>query len=505
MLRKVLIRLLFGLIALVIVGGAFAWLFWPQSWTVNAPITNSLFGWGGEPTPEDALRKRLTVPEGASLNIYAEGLSQARILRWTKGRDLLVSVPRKGEVLLLTRDANHDGRADGVKVLIGGLNRPHGLELHDGWLYIGETDAIARIRFDEAAGTVSGPVERVVKGLPGGGNHWARTLRMGPDGYMYVNVGSTCNACIEEDARRATIMRFRPDGEDVAVYADGLRNAVGFDWDGQGRMWAVVNGRDLLGDDFPPDQLQLVEKGKFYGWPYRNGDNIPDPEFGATKDPRLENYVPPYFGFPAHVAALSIKFFSGPNVPKGYEGQALVGLHGSWNRSRKIGYQVVSLSWGADGRVVMKPFLSGFEKNEDVIGRPVDTAQGPDGAIYVSDDYAGAVYRVSFNGEKVAPMKGSSIGASSSAIADGGRELRQAFDPAAVARGERLFKTYGCLECHGRQANPTTKIVLKNLRQRYAAADISALLAAPPSNMPLFELTTREREDLAAYVLTTYP
>ncbi|MDE1173124.1 MAG: PQQ-dependent sugar dehydrogenase [Parvibaculaceae bacterium] len=498
MLRKIVTRILLGVLALIVVSAGGAWLFWPKSWTVNAPITNSLFGWGGEPTPEDALRKQLTIPAGATINIYANGLSQARILRWTAGGDLLVSVPRKGEVLLLRRDANHDGRADGTKVLVEGLNRPHGLELHDGWLYIGETDAIARIRFDEATGAVSGAVERIVTGLPGGGNHWTRTLRMGPDGFMYVNVGSDCNVCIETDPRRATIMRFRPDGSGLEVYADGLRNAVGFDWDPQGQLWAVVNGRDLLGDDFPPDQLQRVEKGKFYGWPYRNGDNVPDPDFGNHQDPRLASYAAPWFALPPHGAALSIKFLTGANAPHGYEGKALVALHGSWNRTKKIGYEVVALSWDAGGKVSLAPFVSGFQSNENVIGRPVDTAQGPDGAIYISDDYAGAVYRLSFSGETAAATP-------APAVAGGGTELRESFAPASIDRGKRLFETTGCLECHGSDAPPERKVPLKALRQRYNAQDIAALLAAPPSNMPLFELDAHDKQDLAAYLLTTHP
>ncbi|MEE9278840.1 MAG: PQQ-dependent sugar dehydrogenase [Myxococcota bacterium] len=367
----------------------------PDRYVVNAPILESL---RGAPVPtSDVMRSRLVVPDGFSLGQYASGLRNARFLRFTPAGDLLVSQPREGQVALVERDANGDGRADGVRVLIEELNRPHGLELRGDWLYIAEMDAIARVRFDASAGAVRGELERIVTGLPGGGNHRTRTVRFGPDGFLYVSVGSSCNVCEEEDPRRAAILRYRADGSGEELYATGLRNAVGFDWRPEtGELFATDNGRDLLGDDFPPCELDRVERGGFYGWPVANGDRVPDPDLGAGQEERIRASIPPAHSFGAHTAPLGITFLRGDATPPSLVGAALVALHGSWNRTEKSGYKVVSLHWAEDGSIREREFLTGFELDEDVIGRPVDVAQGPDGAIYVSDDFAGVIYRAAF-------------------------------------------------------------------------------------------------------------
>jgi glucose/arabinose dehydrogenase/cytochrome c551/c552 len=490
MLRKILL----GLLAVILIGAGAAYAFWPKTWTINAPIMNSLFGWGVDAASEQVLHERLQLPAGYQINRYAIGLGHARILRWTSGGDLLVSIPRKGEIALIGRDTKKTGRGGAIRTLLTNLNRPHGIELYDGYLYVAETDAILRVPFDEATGTLKGKIERIVTGLPGDGNHWARTLRMGPDGWMYVNIGSDCNVCIEADKRRATIMRMKPDGSNVEIYAEGLRNSEGFDWDSKGQMWAVDNGRDLLGDDVPPEELNRIEQGKFYGWPFRYGNNLPDPDFGQTADPRIAGAVPPAYSFPAHVAPLSIKFLHGA-VPPGLEGTALVTFHGSWNRSKKQGYQVVALRWDNEGKITVEPFITGFEKNEEVIGRPVDTAQGPDGAIYVSDDYAGAIYRVSYGAEAAASASAKPAEPEKSAAA-------AAPTNDEALRGQGMFETVGCKNCHG---GDKPAVQLKNLAARYSQEDIASLLATPPANMPSFaHLKEDERRALAAYVLATY-
>ena len=221
-------------------------------------------------------------------------------------------------------------------------------------------------------------------------------MRVGPDDRIYVSVGSSCNVCEEEDPRRAAILRFQLDGSGAEVYASGLRNTVGFDWQpGSGELFATDNGRDLLGDNFPPCELNRVVQGGFYGWPFANGDRVPDPDFGDRAPERVAASLPPVYAFRAHNSPLGITFVRGERAPAAYRGAALVALHGSWNRTRKDGYKVVSLHWLPDGRIEERDFVVGFELDEDVIGRPVDVAEGPDGAFYISDDYAGAVYRVS--------------------------------------------------------------------------------------------------------------
>ena len=504
-MRKFLIGL--GVLIVLAIGGCSVLL--PEKFSVNAPIMNSLFGWGADAAPEDELNQRLTLADGYQLNIYAQNLGHARIMRWTQAGDILLTTPRSGEVKLIERDANGDRRGDGVRTLVSELNRPHGLAFHDGWLYIGETDAVARIRFDHQTGAVSGKLERVITGLPGGGNHWTRTLQKGPDGKIYVNVGSSCNVCIEEDARRATLMRFNPDGSGLEIFAEGLRNTVGFDWQpGTGDLYGVDNGRDLLGDDLPPGELNLIEQGKFYGWPFLNGDNVPDPDFGATPDPRVAAALPPAHNFPAHVAALSIHFL-GDHAPPGLENAALVAFHGSWNRSEKQGYEIVSLHWhaGIDRKPVIerRPFLSGFEIDEDVIGRPVDVTQGPDGAIYVTDDYAGAIYRVSYGADQTAGAQTTKARqeqqtAAGTAAQDPGQ------DPEAVSRGAALWASYNCALCHDASAAPAGMAVktLEKLDTRFDAQALADLLAVPPANMPAYDLSDSKKADLAAYLLATY-
>ena len=388
-------RILLSLVVLLAAGVGACNVLLPERYAVNAPILQMLRG--AAPPEADVIQSRLVVPEGFSVAAYASGLPNARFLRFTPTGDLLVSQPRAGHVSLLERDANADGRADGTRVLIGDLNRPHGLELHDGWLYIAEMDAIGRVRFDAAARRLLGEYERIATGLPSGGNHWSRTVRIGPDGMLYVSVGSSCNVCEERDPRRAAILRFQADGSEPELYATGLRNAVGFDWrPGTGELFATDNGRDLLGDNFPPCELNRVERGGFYGWPFANGDRVPDPDLGAGNEERIEGSIPPVHGFAAHTAPLGIAFLREESTPPELVGSALVALHGSWNRTEKDGYKVVSLHWAEDGSIRERDFLVGFEVDEDVIGRPVDVAQGPDGMIYVSDDFAGMVYRVAF-------------------------------------------------------------------------------------------------------------
>jgi glucose/arabinose dehydrogenase len=369
----------------------------PERYAVNVPLRSVL----GSTVPVEAttFERRVHVPAGFGISIWAEGLPNARFMRFTATGDLLVSSPREGAVFLVERDANGDGRSDGVRKLATGLRRPHGLELHDGWLWIGLGDGIVRGRYDARERRL-GPLEEVVAGLPDGGNHWTKTVRMGPDGWLYVSIGSSCNVCEEEDPRRAAIVRYRPDGTGEEIWATGLRNAVGFDWrPGSGELFATDNGRDMLGDDLPPCELNRVEQGGFYGWPYVMGFGELDPDLGSRGGERVDAALPPAHGFVAHTAPLGIRFYRGSVFPEPYRSSAYVAQHGSWNRTRKSGYRVVRLEWdGATGEIRESDFVFGFEENEDVIGRPVDVIDGPDGALYVSDDYTGSIYRVSWAG-----------------------------------------------------------------------------------------------------------
>ena len=370
--------------------------FLPERYAVNVPIRSLILG--AKPPPQGEFIRRVKVPEGFSIGIFAQGISNARFMRFSSAGDLLVSSPRESTIFLLERDQNGDGRADGVRPLLQGLDRPHGLDFHGDWLYVAEPGAVRRVHYDALRRKTLGKLETIVSNLPTGGNHWTRSLRFGPDGWMYVSLGSSCNVCIEKDERRAAIVRYRPDGSGEELYATGLRNSVGFDWQPQtGALFATDNGRDHLGDDLPPCELNRIERGGFYGWPFAHGDRVPDPSFGAGHEDRIRASTPPVHAFIAHTAPLGVTFYRGRAFPSRYRGAAFVAQHGSWNRSRKSGYRVVLLEWDeATGAIQESDFVRGFELKEDVIGRPVDVAAGPDGALYISDDYAGAVYRVTY-------------------------------------------------------------------------------------------------------------
>ncbi|MEE8580602.1 MAG: PQQ-dependent sugar dehydrogenase [Myxococcota bacterium] len=505
-------RIAIGLIALVVIGiGACRFLL-PERYVVNAPIAQMVFGRRAETPAAEEIDTRLRVPQGFQIGVYAEGISNARFLRFTPRGELLVSQPRAGRVVLVERDADGDGRADGVRTLLADLNRPHGLDLYGPWLYVAESDAIGRIRFDAEIGRVSGAYERLVTDLPDSGNHWTRTLRFGPDGWMYVSVGSSCNACEEEDERRAAILRYRPDGSGFELYATGLRNAVGFDWQpGTGALYATDNGRDLLGDDFPPCELNRVVRGGFYGWPVAHGARVPDPNLGAGQDERIAASIAPAHGFGAHTAPLGITFVRGSRAPHAYQGAALVALHGSWNRSEKSGYKVVSLHWDEDGRIWERDFAVGFERDETVIGRPVDVAEGPDGAFYISDDYAGLVWRVAEAEAGPANARAATIRtlrspAAPTPPANPLADLPLAERAARTRRGEAIYQQHGCASCHLPGSGQVGVVIkpLERLAARYSLEELAALIATPTPPMPVFALARQERRDLAVYLLEAF-
>ena len=358
---------------------------------INIPLFKK-----GAPTAA-TLKQRMELPPGFNISVYADQLPGARMLRLTDTGDLLVSLPRRGKIVLLEHDNNNDSLPDGQQTLIDNLNLPTGLDIHQNWLYIAETDAIGRIKFDSNTGKTTGDYQHIITDLPTRGNHWTRTIRFGPDGFMYVSVGSSCNACEEQNQKRAAITRYTADGSQEELFASGLRNTVGFDWKPDSHvLYGVDNGRDFLGDDFPPCELNRLEQGGFYGWPYANGNNIPDPDFGVSNTATINNSIAPVFEFGAHTAPLGITFLRSPSLPVAFQGAALVALHGSWNRSEKIGYKVVSMHFANNGKISKKDFIRGFERDGDVIGRPVDIAEARNGIIYISDDFTDSIYRVSY-------------------------------------------------------------------------------------------------------------
>ncbi|MDH4312217.1 MAG: PQQ-dependent sugar dehydrogenase [Gammaproteobacteria bacterium] len=393
-MKKLLVLLLPAVALLVVAGLGYVW-FGPVQVGNKKVMLDFLLGRSIEPPTAQQVASRLVVANGFRLEVYSTEVPLARWPLVTPAGDLIVARTRADEVVLLERDANGDGKPDAVRKLLDKLNHPHGLALHDGWLYVGEATGIGRVRFDEESGHVSGALEDIVDDFTDDGFHTTKTLGFGPDGLLYVSQGSSCNACIEADQRRATVMRMQPDGSQREIYATGLRNSVGLDWaPWDGVLYATENGRDLLGDDLPPDELNRIEQGNFYGWPFVHGAGVPDPDLGAGHAAEAARAIAPAYAFRAHNAPLGIAFLRGSDLPAGYSRTALVALHGSWNRSQPDGYKVVALDWQPDGRIVERDFLTGFIGDEGVLGRPAGIAQGPDGTVFITDDYAGVIYRV---------------------------------------------------------------------------------------------------------------
>ena len=463
-------------------------------------IWNSVTGSPGPHAEAVTMKQQLTAPPGWQLGLYAEAVPEARVLRLTAAGDLLVSQPRLGQITLLGRDANGDGHPDTQAVLLSGLDRPHGVEVSGGYLYVGETGAVGRVPFDVQAGRITGEYTHVITGLPEGGNHWSRSVRIGPDGWLYVHVGSSCNSCIEEHPWRATMLRARPDGSELAVYATGLRNSVGFDWaPWSGELFATDNGRDLLGDDFPPCELNRIVQGGFYGWPFVNGFNVLDPDNGAGHASALQTALPPAHGFHAHNAPLGIRFLQ-HQPDAALARSALVALHGSWNRSKADGYQVVRLDWAADGTISETPFISGFEREGTVIGRPVDIAESPTGELFVSDDYAGAVYRL-WRGEPATRNATVAVAPETPAVATDPLAGLGAEDiAAATARAEPLTARFACAGCHANGSPMGEK--LRTLGERFTVDSLAAYFITPRPPMPVFPLSAEDRRALAIHLLS---
>lgn len=332
----------------------------------------------------------IKVPEGFTLEEYATDLGSPRFMALSKDNVLFVTDIKGGRVVALP-DRNRDGLKDDVKIFIKDLNRPHGIAFHNGYLYVGETNQIVRFKYN---GITSEPGEKeiIAPDLPTKG-HFTRTVSIGPDGKMYVSIGSSCNVCVEDDDKRATIMRFNPDGSEGEIYATGLRNSVGLNWHPRtGALWATDNGRDWLGDNLPPDEVNIIQQKNDYGWPYCYGDKVPDPEFADPK--RCEDTIAPVIEIQAHSAPLGLTFYDGKMFPSEYQGDLFIALHGSWNRSKPTGYKVVRVKI-EDGKVEkIDDFAFGWLVGSKKTGRPVDVLVGKKGELYISDDYGGKIYKV---------------------------------------------------------------------------------------------------------------
>jgi len=341
---------------------------------------------------------RLHLPEGFRIELLTDAVPNARAMalgRHAGGRGVLyVGSMSEGNVYAVELD---QGRATRVHVIASGLEAPAGVAWRDGALYV---SALSRIlRFDAIDDHLDDPPKPaiVTDKLPSERHHGAKFIAFGPDGKLYVAVGAPCNVCVPDD-RHGLIERMNADGSGVEVVARGVRNSVGFDWSPiDHALWFTDNGRDLLGDDVPSDELnRIANAGRNFGFPYCHAGEVSDPKFGAEQP--CSEFVAPAAKLGAHVAALGLRFYTADAFPAGYRGNLFVAEHGSWNRSRKSGYRVVRVVLDAQQRVVrQEPFVEGWLRpDESVLGRPADVLVLPDGSLLVSDDLGGAIYRVRY-------------------------------------------------------------------------------------------------------------
>lgn len=342
---------------------------------------------------------RLKLPEGFRISVFAEAPS-ARMLAWTPGGVLLVSETDEGSVVALP-DPQHTGKAARAVTVISGQRRPHGIAFHEGKLYVANEDAVVRFDWDEQQLKAANPQK--IASLPAGRGHGTRSIVFG-NGKLYVSTGSSCNVCVEKEPARAAVLEMNPDGSGSRLFARGLRNAVGITWNEKtGSVWTTDNGTDNLGDDLPPEEINdLGKNGGDFGWPYCYGNHVPDTRFGGDQA-RCQGTIPARVEMQAHSAPLSLAFYNGTMFPAEYRGDLFVTFHGSWNRSIPTGYKVVRVNMNASTQPEggAQDFITGWlppgaRNNENVIGRPVGVILGPDGSLYISDDGAGLVYRVTY-------------------------------------------------------------------------------------------------------------
>jgi glucose/arabinose dehydrogenase len=339
--------------------------------------------------------EKITLPPGFTITVYASGVTNARGMALGEKGTLFVGSRKEGRVYAVV-DENGDHRADRVYTIAKGLEMPIGVAYGNGSLYVSAVDRI--LRYDEIEQHLTDPPAPVVitDRLPKDRHHGWKPLGFGPDKNLYVAVGAPCNICEVDFDRHGHIARMKPDGSGYEVVARGIRNSVGFDWDPSTKqLWFSDNGRDWMGDDQPPDELNHAPKdGLHFGYPYCHGKAIADPEFGTKHS--CGEFQAPVLELGPHVAALGMRFYSGPMFPPEYHGRIFIAEHGSWNRSKKIGYRITLATPGKDGRWNYSTFAEGWLQGEQPWGRPVDILQMPDGSLLVSDDEAGVIYRIAY-------------------------------------------------------------------------------------------------------------
>jgi len=356
-------------------------------------------------------KKPLSIKDSGAISIYAKDLGDPRVLQFAPNGSLFVSAPGEGKIYALI-DRNNDGAAEENKVVIENLNNPHGFAFkcvaQDGGeekckMYIAETDKVSEFDFDKAS-SIATNGNKIVD-LPPDGRHFTRTIMFMPspdENKLLISVGSSCDVCVEKDARRAKILVYDTETKELKDFASGLRNSVFMAIHPvNGKIWATEMGRDFLGDDLPPDEINIIENGKNYGWPNCYGKNIHDTDFDKKtyiRNPCMEPFeTPSYIDIPAHSAPLGLAFVPEEGWPQDMWYNLLVAYHGSWNRSVPTGYKIVRYKLDENGKYLdEEDFITGWLTDQGALGRPVDILALPGGVLYISDDKAGVVYKVKY-------------------------------------------------------------------------------------------------------------
>ncbi len=404
-------EVLLGLLGNTIVGGPF----YPDTPPASQPST--LVVPAQYRTGQFTTERTLKLPPGFQINVFVAGLNDPRLMALAPNGDIFVTERNNngagiGKIKII-RDSDKDGVADQTLTYAEGLGPfPHGIAFYGGYLYLALETKVLRYPYLAGDTIPRGPAQTIIADLPAGqsgvlNGHNTRTIIFGPDGKMYLSVGSSCDACLETNPYRAAVWQFNPDGSGGRPYATGLRNAVAINFDpATNLLWAAVNGRNQLGDDFPPEQLTPLRDGGNYGWPYCVGTNPPkpDPDFGAGKESFCANTVDrALLTLPAHTAPLGLTFYTGTAFPEPYRGGLFVVQHGSFPGERSTvygdGVRFVSTRPGKLQKGV-QDFATGWINpgSQNYWGRPVAPLVGADGALYVTDDNAGAIYRISYGG-----------------------------------------------------------------------------------------------------------
>lgn len=365
---------------------------------LSALFFSTSLSFANSSTPQELI-KQLHLPAGFSISIYADNVPNARSLALGDNGVVFVGSGREGKVYAI-QDKDQDGIAEQRYIIAEKLTMPNGVAYKDNSLYVAEISRI--IRFDHITQQLSQPPKPsiVFDQFPTDIHHGWKYLRFGPDNKLYTAVGAPCNICKPDKDIYASLVRLNADGSQFEVIAHGIRNTVGFDWQPDTQaLFFTDNGRDYLGDDSPPDELNhWSTKGEHFGYPYCHGGDIPDPEFGVDK--KCKDFTPPAWKFKAHIAPLGLRFYQGQQFPAEYKNQLFVAQHGSWNRTEPQGYRVALVKFNHEQAISEQDFISGWlNKDGEVLGRPVDILTLPNGSLLISDDKLGVIYKVSYQGK----------------------------------------------------------------------------------------------------------